>query len=96
MGFVDDVILRLLAESFVVHSGRNCKMTTRGTVKQSQSTSFDISFIDLHVRLFRYATWLSVGLAARNAGDATNNPGGEWALVSAPEDFVLVGFKFWP
>ena len=45
-------------------------------------------------KFVRYATWLSVGLAARKAGSATNHPGGEWALASAPEDFVLVGLKF--
>lgn len=44
-------------------------------------------------KFVRYATWLSVGLTARQAGNATNNPGGEWALISAPEDFVLVGLK---
>ena len=45
-------------------------------------------------KFLRYATWLSVGLAARKAGDATNIPGGEWALVSAPEDLVLVGLRY--
>jgi len=40
--------------------------------------------------LSRYGTWLSVGLAARKAGNAVNHPGGEWALASPPEDFVLV------
>ena len=43
-----------------------------------------------HCQIFRHATWLSVGLAARRAGSATNHLGGEWALASAPEDFVLV------
>jgi len=32
-------------------------------------------------------------LAARHAGNASNNSGDEWALASAPEDFVLVGLK---
>lgn len=41
----------------------------------------------------RYTTWLSTGLAARKAGNATSHPGGEWALAAAPEDFVLVLLK---
>jgi len=52
--------------------------------------SISDKFLRLTLQLLsRYATWLSVGLAART-GDSTNNPGGEWALGSAPEDFVLL------
>ncbi|KAG0568570.1 hypothetical protein KC19_6G029700 [Ceratodon purpureus] len=48
-------------------------------------------FLRLTLQLLaRHATWLSVGLAARRAGSATNHLGGEWALASAPEDFVLL------
>nr|PNR36513.1 hypothetical protein PHYPA_022364 [Physcomitrium patens] len=48
-------------------------------------------FLRLSLQLLsRYGTWLAVGLAARKTGDANNHPGGEWALASAPEDFVLL------
>lgn len=48
-------------------------------------------FLRLTLQLLsRYTTWLSTGLAARKAGNATSHPGGEWALAAAPEDFVLM------
>ncbi|XP_043703780.1 conserved oligomeric Golgi complex subunit 2 [Telopea speciosissima] len=40
--------------------------------------------------LARYSTWLSLGLAARKAGNAGSNPGSEWAISAIPEDFIFV------
>ncbi|KAJ7556196.1 hypothetical protein O6H91_05G073700 [Diphasiastrum complanatum] len=40
--------------------------------------------------LSRFSTWLSTGLAARKAGNASNYAGGEWALIAAADDFILI------
>ncbi|XP_020525430.1 conserved oligomeric Golgi complex subunit 2 isoform X2 [Amborella trichopoda] len=66
--------------------------------------SLSDKFLRLSLELLsRYATWLSVGLAARkgnaatqsgsastHAGNTSSHPGGEWALAASPEDFIYV------
>ncbi|KAA3476168.1 conserved oligomeric Golgi complex subunit 2 [Gossypium australe] len=48
-------------------------------------------FLRLSLQLLsRYSNWLSSGLAARKKGSAGSNPGCEWALSAAPDDFVYV------
>ncbi|XP_042495891.1 conserved oligomeric Golgi complex subunit 2 [Macadamia integrifolia] len=48
-------------------------------------------FLRLSLQLLsRYSTWLSLGLAARKAGNAGSNPGSEWAISAIPEDFIFV------
>ncbi|KAJ0013349.1 hypothetical protein Pint_21672 [Pistacia integerrima] len=38
----------------------------------------------------KYSNWLSSGLAARKSGSAGSNPGCEWAISAAPDDFIYV------
>ncbi|XWS30632.1 hypothetical protein CRYUN_Cryun23aG0002200 [Craigia yunnanensis] len=46
-------------------------------------------FLRLSLQLLsRYSNWLSSGLAARKKGSVSSNPGYEWALSAAPDDFV--------
>eukprot|EP00249_Psilotum_nudum_P019252 c27163_g1_i1 orf=404-2626(-) len=53
--------------------------------------SLSDKFFSLTLQLLsRYSTWLSAGLAARRSGNAAS--GGEWALVVAPEDFLLIRY----
>ncbi|KAK6267737.1 hypothetical protein QUC31_011897 [Theobroma cacao] len=48
-------------------------------------------FLRLSLQLLsRYSNWLSSGLAARKKGSAGANPGCEWALSAAPDDFVYI------
>ncbi|KAE8668942.1 elongation factor 1-delta 1-like isoform X1 [Hibiscus syriacus] len=48
-------------------------------------------FLRLSLQLLsRYSNWLSSGLAARKKGSAGSNPGCEWALSAASDDFVYV------
>lgn len=48
-------------------------------------------FLRLSLQLLsRYSNWLSSGLAARKEGSVGSNPGCEWALSAAPEDFVYI------
>ncbi|XVF71036.1 hypothetical protein PTKIN_Ptkin12aG0002500 [Pterospermum kingtungense] len=48
-------------------------------------------FLRLSLQLLsRYSNWLSSGLAARKKGSVGSNPGCEWALSAAPEDFVYI------
>ncbi|KAE8654993.1 Golgi organization, COG2 isoform 2 [Hibiscus syriacus] len=48
-------------------------------------------FLRLSLQLLsRYSNWLSSGLAAWKKGGAGSNPGCEWALSAAPDDFVYV------
>ncbi|OMO52866.1 COG2 complex component [Corchorus capsularis] len=53
--------------------------------------SFSDKFLRLSLQLpSRYSNWLSSGLAARKKGSAGSNPGCEWAISAAPDDFVYV------
>ncbi|XWS75354.1 hypothetical protein CRYUN_Cryun01aG0079600 [Craigia yunnanensis] len=48
-------------------------------------------FLRLSLQLLsRYSNWLSSGLTARNKGSVGSNPGCEWALSVAPDDFVYI------
>ncbi|KAJ0080036.1 hypothetical protein Patl1_24473 [Pistacia atlantica] len=38
----------------------------------------------------KYSNWLSSGLAPRKSGSAGSNPGCEWAISAAPDDFIYV------
>ncbi|PPD79392.1 hypothetical protein GOBAR_DD23690 [Gossypium barbadense] len=53
-------------------------------------------FLRLSLQLLsRYSNWLSSGLAARKKGSAGSNPGCEWALSAAPDDFVYFYSSDW-
>ncbi|XP_057972331.1 conserved oligomeric Golgi complex subunit 2 [Malania oleifera] len=53
--------------------------------------SFSDKFLRLSLQLLsRYTSWLSSGLAARKAGNTSPNPGSEWAISAAPEDFIYI------
>ncbi|KAL9438999.1 hypothetical protein AB3S75_024623 [Citrus x aurantiifolia] len=48
-------------------------------------------FLRLSLQLLsRYSNWLSSGLAARSSGHASFNPGNEWAISAAPDDFIYI------
>lgn len=48
-------------------------------------------FLRLSLQLLsRYSNWLSSGLRAWSTGNANANPGSEWAISAAPEDFIYV------
>ncbi|KAK6148104.1 hypothetical protein DH2020_019016 [Rehmannia glutinosa] len=54
-----------------------------------------LSCSDKFLRLFlqllsRYSNWLSAGLNARKAGNASANPGSEWAISAASDDFLYI------
>ncbi|KAL3652642.1 Conserved oligomeric Golgi complex subunit 2 [Castilleja foliolosa] len=54
-----------------------------------------IACSDKFLRLFlqllsRYSNWLSAGLNARKAGNASASPGSEWATAAASDDFLYV------
>ncbi|GER31966.1 conserved oligomeric Golgi complex subunit [Striga asiatica] len=54
-----------------------------------------IACSDKFLRLFlqllsRYSNWLSAGLNARKAGNATATSGSEWAISTAPDDFLYI------
>ncbi|KAK3225108.1 hypothetical protein Dsin_004970 [Dipteronia sinensis] len=48
-------------------------------------------FLRLSLQLLsRYSNWLSSGLAARKVGNSGANPGNEWAISAAPDDFIYI------
>ncbi|KAL5750742.1 hypothetical protein ACOSP7_025345 [Xanthoceras sorbifolium] len=48
-------------------------------------------FLRLSLQLLsRYSNWLSSGLAARKVGNSGSNPGNEWAISAAPDDFIYI------
>ncbi|KAK6123711.1 hypothetical protein DH2020_042546 [Rehmannia glutinosa] len=54
-----------------------------------------LSCSDKFLRLFlqllsRYSNWLSAGLNARKAGNASANSGSEWAISAASDDFLYI------
>ncbi|KAI3454999.1 hypothetical protein Pfo_011662 [Paulownia fortunei] len=54
-----------------------------------------LSCSDKFLRLFlqllsRYSNWLSAGLNARKAGNASANSGSGWAISAAPDDFLYI------
>ncbi|CAA2967337.1 conserved oligomeric Golgi complex subunit 2 [Olea europaea subsp. europaea] len=54
-----------------------------------------LSCSDKFLRLFlqllsRFSNWLSVGMDARNAGNAGSKSGSEWAISASPEDFLYI------
>ncbi|CAI7893679.1 unnamed protein product [Closterium sp. NIES-54] len=48
-------------------------------------------FLRLTLQLLsRFDKWVMAGVAARRAGSAADNPGGEWGLAATPEDLALM------
>ncbi|CAI6010989.1 unnamed protein product [Closterium sp. NIES-65] len=48
-------------------------------------------FLRLTLQLLsRFGKWVMAGVAARRAGSAADNPGGEWGLAATPEDLALM------
>ncbi|KAJ0079753.1 hypothetical protein Patl1_24447 [Pistacia atlantica] len=82
--------------------GKSCVLTLKLSVTLLESLrscwredvfllSCSNKFLSLSLQLLsRYSNWLSSGLAPRKSGSAGSNPGCEWAISAAPDDFIYV------
>ncbi|XP_044486987.1 conserved oligomeric Golgi complex subunit 2 [Mangifera indica] len=82
--------------------GKSCGLTLKQSVTLLESLrscwredvfllSCSDKFLRLSLQLLsRYSNWLSSGLAARKSGSVGSNPGCEWAISAATDDFIYV------
>lgn len=59
-----------------------------------QNLQIDVPYQKKKCMSNRYSNWLSSGLRAWSTGNANANPGSEWAISAALEDFIYVCFTF--